>query len=176
MENKLVTLTEILERYETENIEDILDIRTYAPIALKKQIINFSIQALIKDNGNSMITYDSIDKEVFLIITALQIYTNIDFNQNKGVEIYDVLMERQIVQKIILTIGPDFADYEDMYNAKWKDFMRDNNSIEAIIAKELNNFNLIIQSGMVDLIKGLDLKDIDLSKLLNQITETADDD
>lgn len=176
MENKLVTLTEILERYETENIEDILDIRTYAPIALKKQIINFSIQALIKDNGNSMITYDSIDKDVFLIITALQIYTNIDFKENKGVEIYDALMEKQIVQKIILSIGPDFVDYEDMYNAKWKDFMRDNNSIEAIIAKELNNFNLIIQSGMVDLIKGLDLKDIDLSKLLNQITETADDD
>lgn len=175
MENKLVTLTEILERYETENIEDILDIRTYAPIALKKQIINFSIQALIKDNGNSMITYDSIDKDVFLIITALQIYTNIDFKENKGVEIYDALMEKQIVQKIILSIGPDFVDYEDMYNAKWKDFMRDNNSIEAIIAKELNNFNLIIQSGMVDLIKGLDLKDIDLSKLLNQITETADD-
>ena len=138
MENKLVTLTEILERYETENIEDILDIRTYAPIALKKQIINFSIQALIKDNGNSMITYDSIDKDVFLIITALQIYTNIDFKENKGVEIYDALMEKQIVQKIILSIGPDFVDYEDMYNAKWKDFMRDNNSIEAIIAKELN--------------------------------------
>ena len=125
------------------SIED-LDVRSYIPFEEKKQIIYAIIDTLLlEDNG--IVSFDELDRFVTFIMVAFDSYLkNVDF-ENKYIECYDALSESGIITEIMSVIGEDLRELNNFFEMECASRL-EQNSIENILNRKLNEINLIINT------------------------------
>ena len=95
-----------------------------------------------------------------MITTALQLYTNIEFEGESTYEVLDSLAEAGLIDRILEEIGKDFEEFKKLYKLAWEDHMRNHNSLEAIVSRELRFINLSVQEAIVEGAKGIDSTEV----------------
>lgn len=147
------------EKSKDEIVSTIIATR-YVPIDVKKAVIKLMIDTLGKESVSYTATYSSIDKYLTYIISVLQLYTKLDIQPKQVNQDLDLLMSNSLITPIFDAIGEDVREYKAMYEMGWQDYIRDHNSLEAIISRELHNFNLNLQENMVKSAENLDMTDV----------------
>ena len=137
-----------------------LKIGHYVPIAIKITAIEEIIKALGKESESYPITVNSISAYHALITTTLQLYTNIEFEGKSAYEVLDSLAEAGLIDRILEEIGKDFEEFKKLYKLAWEDHMRNHNSLEAIVSRELRFINLSIQEAIVEGAKEIDSTEV----------------
>lgn len=130
MENK-ITVKEFIEKYNGD--VEILKVRTYIPITEKRVVIEELIKRIIVEDG-LVTTYDSIAKLMISTLAAICLYTNLDATT---AEDYDTLCETNLLFKIYERINSegDYVTFQDMFDLRFRDFVRTANSTTGIINK-----------------------------------------
>lgn len=167
MGENTVNLDTIIEEFNSsvegatlEHAIPSLKIGHYVPIAIKITAIEEIIKALGKESENYTVTVNSISAYHVLITTALQLYTNIEFEGESTYEVLDSLSEAGLIDRILEEIGKDFEEFKKLYKLAWEDHMRNHNSLEAIVSRELRFINLSIQEAIVEGAKGIDSTEV----------------
>lgn len=167
MGENTVNLDTIIEEFNSsvegatlEHAIPSLKIGHYVPIAIKITAIEEIIKALGKESESYTVTVNSISVYHVLITTALQLYTNIEFEGESTYEVLDSLAEAGLINRILEEIGKDFEEFKKLYKLTWEDHMRNHNSLEAIVSRELRFINLSIQEAIVEGAKGIDSTEV----------------
>ena len=136
MGENTVNLDTIIEEFNSsvegatlEHAIPSLKIGHYVPIAIKITAIEEIIKALGKESESYTITVNSISAYHVLITTALQLYTNIEFEGESTYEVLDSLAEAGLIDRILEEIGKDFEEFKKLYQLAWEDHMRNHNSL-----------------------------------------------
>lgn len=137
-----------------------LKIDHYVPIGVKTAAIEAIIKTLAKENESYTVSVNSISAYHVLITTALQLYTNIEIEGEHTYEVLDGLMEFGLVDRILEEIGKDFEEFKKLYKLAWEDLMRNRNSLEAIVSRELRFINLSVQEAIVEGAKSIDSTEV----------------
>lgn len=137
-----------------------LEINHYVPIAVKTAAIEAILKTLAKENESYTVSVNSISAYHVMITTVLQLYTNIEIEGKTTYEVLDMLMEAGLVDVILEGIGKDFEEFKKLYRMAWEDLMRNRNSLEAIVSRELRFINLSIQEAIVEGAKGIDSTEV----------------
>ena len=165
MGENTVNLDTIIEEFNSsvegatlEHAIPSLKIGHYVPI--KITAIEEIIKALGKESESYTVTVNSISAYHVLITTALQLYTNIEFEGESTYEVLDSLAEAGLIDRILEEIGKDFEEFKKLYKLAWEDHMRNHNSLEAIVSRELRFINLSVQEAIVEGAKGIDSTEV----------------
>lgn len=152
--NKLNILTFIEEYNAAENKEKVLkklEIKTYAPLLLKKVAIDAVLDSLLEVE-NGLYTYNPLDKHLYFVLAVISTYTNLEYEEGEAYQSYDALMEKNFIDTIINSIGYDYADFVRLFEEALKIRIQENNSIPNIV----NNFLI----NLSDSIANFNIEDI----------------
>lgn len=149
--------------------EDLIK-RSYIPFAEKVQIVDILIDALAY-RVNGILTIDTNELDMNAFIAFVQAYTTLSFDN--GVDDYDVIMKKKIDAEIIRCIGDDYHTLTDMLEFKLDDLMKQNNTVEAVINRQLG----VVVDALTETIKSLDTKiqDTDIRKLSKSLSKGVQD-
>ena len=155
-----ITVKDFIEKYNGDT--DSLEIRVYIPITEKRAIIEKLVTGIITEDG-ILTTYDSIEKNIIFSLASINIYTNLGATTPED---YDALRETGLLFEIYekMDVNGDYKNFRDMFEMRFKDYMREANTLMGTVNKLLKNFE--------DVFKNLDAKQIgELLKLLDTVTK-----
>lgn len=113
-----------------------ITVKTYIPIEKKIESIVNMANELIHDNEHGMKEYNSIDKFITYVLTVTELYTDIELT-GEHMKDFDYLMQNDLFAEINQLIGTDVNNFNELVNMKWSDVMAFNNSMEAIVSREI---------------------------------------
>ena len=114
-----------------ENIE----ISKYVPIEQKRKYIDEALIPGLINYSGGIATYDSIEKKVVFLMTIVQCYTDLEIED--VYTDYDLLVESQIIIVILDYIKSDYAEFYDLFEARFTDALREYNSLEAVVNRNM---------------------------------------
>lgn len=126
---------ELIEKVKQgEHIQDVLDIKKFVSTS-KKDLSADALVETIAFLKNGIVSYDTNELELHTDITAIQLYTDLEFDNL--LEDYDLLLEYELLDKIAESVGVDYVRYIRMIENKLDDLCRENNTVEGILANNL---------------------------------------
>lgn len=133
---------------EGKNYKDIIEFISYIPFVKKKIMCESIADSCIKEE-NGMIICDHCMKQLTTDIMLINNYTNLEFNEESYVEEYDFLCENGIMKYIIEKIdGEEYWFIVETIDKIIEQKIKVHNSIENIIAKELEKFVNVIDKNL----------------------------
>lgn len=140
-------------------------VKHYLPITEKRDLIENTLHFDLLNFDNSFVTFNSIDKMVTFMGSIIAGYT--DFEREDPYEDFDVLMETGLMSNIIAEIGSDVDAYRDLFEMRLNDYIRDNNSLEAITANKLGEVVTPVKS-ILESIDGI-INDLTFEEVMNMV-------
>ena len=170
---KITELLELHEQGKTENLKELISIKTYMPVPEKLRIADVVIDASAEyDRG--YIKFDTYKKYLAFVFATIEAHTALEFAMgwDERIAEYDVLCEKGLFKHIIEGFQDSYDDCWFVLNMKCNDLLADN-SVEANMAKIAQSVieNLDVFAGTLsDKLAEIDLKkiipeDLDLNKL-----------
>ena len=162
---------------EGKSLSDLIQLKSYIPFVEKKILCDKIIEgSLYEENGMLLCNY--YDKKLFIEISIINNYTDIELDEENIVGDYDILCELGITEYILKRLGDNEKYFiYDMVEDGICQKIKIGNSMESIVKKGLDKFVNIIDKNtnpkeLSKLIKtfGKQLKDFDPNKL-TQIQE-----
>ena len=144
-----------------ENIKTALEVKDYVSFAEKYELCSSTLEACGEvDAQTGVITFDNLNRNITFIITALSVYTNLEFTFDEDAEVdsikeYDMLCRNKLVRPILDTFSEEYVECKDMLEIMQKDLIDSRNTTYNVIANML--------APVIDIIGG-ELKDFDWSK------------
>lgn len=146
-----MTVSECVKKFENCNSDiakksfmDSLKVRTYIPVKLKQTTIDYVLnKQLFKHDGN-LITYKSIDKMVYFMMSIVGLYLDLDLGN--ATDDFDAMMSSGFFDALIEAIGVDVDVYRDMFDATLNDYMREHNSIVVLVNHKLEQIGSLASS------------------------------
>lgn len=143
--SKKVTISNAAKEFEAStseitrtNILKKANVRTYLPIEEKRKSIEELIMKYLIEFLDSHITYDSIDKMVIFMMSVVSNYS--DLIAEDLYDDFDCLMSSGLMGGILEMIGGDVEAYRDLFELRLSDYIREHNSLEAILVRKANGF------------------------------------
>lgn len=149
---KVMEFIDIMSKENSaKRISAILETKKYLPIAEKRRIAEAVIEACTTDNGG-FIQIDSLDKYIMFTIAVISNYTNLEFGSDGDfLSDYDRLCEAGLLDTVISTFDKEYVRTNEILNMLLNDKLQ-NNSVEASLAKAVDNVNNYIDK-LVDILK-----------------------
>lgn len=158
--NDKVINTKINENAVSTYLKDKLEIKTYLPFRIKRELVETVVTQNIKwVDGIKKI--DAINEYVSFIVAVLSAHTNLEWS-NDPVADYDLLAESGLLPQIIAEFQESYSECDVLIKMARASALEDNN-INVLVGKFLNS---ILQKldGVGDVLKdklgNFDLKDI----------------
>jgi hypothetical protein len=123
---------------EGKSLSDLIQLKSYIPFVEKKILCDKIIEgSLYEENGMLLCNY--YDKKLFIEISIINNYTDIELDEENIVGDYDILCELGITEYILenMNFEESFFIYEMIGNII-KQKIKITNSVENILAKGLN--------------------------------------
>lgn len=159
-----MTVKELIVKLNEGNaVENVLNITQFISTSKKDLSADALVEtvAYIKDG---IICYDTNELELHTDITAIQLYTDLEFENL--LEDYDSLLEHEVIDKIAELVGVDYVRYIRMIENKLEDKCRENNTVEGIIASHLSRITTQTEATLKAVqskVEEADVKDISSS-------------
>lgn len=109
--------------------------KKYLPIAKKGELIEETLLLYIIEHKDAIVTYNSVDKAVFYMISVIRGYT--DLIVEDVYSDFDALMESGLMDGILEYIGADVDVYNSLFEMRANDYVRENNNIEVVIQRKI---------------------------------------
>lgn len=122
---------------------DCLEIRKYIPIEEKLDWINSVLNELIVCDGRITATYNTVTLEAMRVISIISLYTNLEVNNLTD---YDILVENNLIDVIYYSIGDDMLNYNQYFDDRKEDYIREKNSIDGILGRTLGEIVKLLES------------------------------
>lgn len=137
-----ITVKDFIEKYNGD--VEFLEIREYIPITEKRAIIEELIKKIITEE-DLLTTYDSIVKYLVFTIATISVYTNLDATTPED---YDTLRETKLLFEILEKIKGhgDYEDFHNMFEMRFKDYMRDKNTLMGTVNKLLESLKSVMEN------------------------------
>lgn len=174
MDKNRVDVKEIVKEYlslgklEANHNIPSLKVKHYIPISEKLKAIHSVLDVLCKQSESYTVTYSSIEVHYGFFLAVIELYTNITYKADDSYGALDTLLEYGLMDVILDEIGKDVDEFKKMYDMKLGDIVRDSNSIEAIVSRELRYFNEGLQELMIK-----SASEIDSTALMKELIEKA---
>lgn len=120
-----------------------LEYKKYISVEEKLGVINGVLENYIDSNGRITATYNSVSLEIAKIISAINLYTNLDI---KSLADYDFLAENDMVDLIIKNIGKDVYYFYQYFDDRKTDCLREKNSFDGIFSRFMGEIGKIMES------------------------------
>lgn len=130
-------VNELIELYK-ENEEGALqqfEISTYLPIEQKRRYIDEALVPGLITYQNGIAAFDSIEKKVAFLMAVIQCYTDLEIEDIY--KDYDALLSSGIMFRILETMKDDYSEFYDLFEARFNDALRDYNSLEAVVNRNM---------------------------------------
>lgn len=108
----------------------------YLPILEKSNLIEETLRLEILKYDDAVVSYDSIDKAVFYMISVIKGYTNLTIED--PYTDFDALMQSGLMNNILECIGEDVDIYNQLFEMRLNDIIRESNGIETVVQKKMN--------------------------------------
>lgn len=159
-------INELIEKMNNGNVnlKEILEIRTYIPIAEKKQII----QDVIGESYyvyEGVLMFDSIDKKMNFDVAMIKYHTNLDIDEDV-VAAYDAIHGSSygnLYEALIEEFPYDYCECEKLLDSAVEDLYRQF-SVEASVGKVADTLSIGIKKVSDTLTKKT--QDIDLNEII----------
>lgn len=170
---KIMEFVELYENGKIENIRETLEVKDYIPFAEKYELCASTLAACNEvDETTGLITVDSINRQVTFTITALSMYTNLEFTFDENTEFdsiaeYDMLCKHGLVKPILKLIGDDYAVCEEMLMTMHNDMVTNNNTLHNVvgnITKQVLGVVTELANLMQNKMESFDFSQIDINK------------
>ena len=138
-----MTVKEFIQKYNGDI--DCLEIRKYIPIQEKIGTINSVLKELIEVDGKISASYNTVSLELGRVTTAITLYTNLEI---KSMADYDTLAENKLIRPILECIGDDVLFFNQCFDDRKNDYIRESNSIDGIFGRLVNEINNLM--GKID--------------------------
>lgn len=117
---------------------------TYLPIMEKSNLIEETLRLDVINYDDAIVSYDSIEKTVFYIISVIKGYTNLTIED--PYTDFDALMQSGLMNNIFECIGEDVDIYNQLFEMRLSDILRENNGIESVVQKKMNDLFKPVES------------------------------
>jgi hypothetical protein len=171
---KIRELIDKIKEDENLNLETTLEIRTYIPIMVKRNIINNIILSSVSYE-NGFVQFDSVAAEVHFDVAMAKYHTNIEFGDSIE-ENYDMLKDYVLsganLQTLITSLyRKDYDECYEMLMLSVQD-LKEQYTVEATVARVANKI-----SDALDNLIGVfanQAENMDLSKILPEGVDVED--
>lgn len=145
---KVQAFIEKVKNEGTDNLKEMLAIRDYAQFDEKYDLCSSVIDECNDiDEQTGIVSVDSVMRHVVFTITAISLYTNLEFSYDEKSEItsideYNVLCENKLLKHIIDGFADEYAECEQMLETMQNDLIANHNNVYHVIgnvAKQLLN-------------------------------------
>lgn len=129
----------------------------YLSIIEKSKLINDTLYSDILQFDNDIVTYDSIDKAVFYMLAIIKGYTDLEVGD--PYDDFDILMETGFMSNLLLDIGEDTEVFQNLFELRLADIIREHNGIEAVVNKKLEDLISPVEAvldAVIDGVKSVD--------------------
>lgn len=126
-----MTVSELIEA--KNNGIDVIT-RTYVPVREKIKFIDVLISEII-NYSEGIVTYDSITRKISLLTTLVVMYTDVEIVD--AYEAYDELLSSGVLVDILKDVESDYREFVDLFDAKFNDVVRQHNSLEAVVNRNV---------------------------------------
>lgn len=133
---------------EGKSLSDLIQLKSYIPFVEKKILCDKIIEgSLYEENGMLLCNY--YDKKLFIEISIINNYTDIELDEENIVGDYDILCELGIVEHILKCLDDDEKYFiYDMVEDGICQKIKIGNSMESVVKKGLDKFVNIIDKNM----------------------------
>lgn len=142
------TFEEFIQKHITTTYVDFMTKNVYCDGIIKAS-------SMIKDGDKEFIKINSAARYVFFVMRLIQLYTDIELNNDDIISEYDKLNEVGAISVLMSAIPEsEYAEFETILNMKLDDFMTNEYSITALLYNLKQSFNIseeIINSVLEDL-------------------------
>lgn len=186
-ENKVYTVLEFVEECERNStkvavlnklIKEI-NIKEYVPYSTKVFMAKkMTENACVKDGE---FLNDSPKRYLSYIMSLIELYTDLELNEEDTSLEYDALKSSGMLTAIINHIGEEeFNEYKSIWKMVYEDTLRNHTSATSVIKRNIERFGVICNEGLLALAKAIDsipVEDIvNRVHVLNKITSKSDND
>ena len=139
-------INEFINLYNEGKIEDIktaLEVKDYIPFAEKYELCSSTLEACGEvDKKTGIIAFDNLNRNITFIITALAVYTNLEFTFDADAEVdsikeYDMLCRNKLIRPILDAFSEEYAECKEMLEIMQKDMIEHQNSVYKVLANML---------------------------------------
>lgn len=142
------TFEEFIQKHITTTYVDFMTKNVYCDSIIKAS-------TTIKDGDREFIKINSASRYIFFVMRLIQLYTDIELNNDDIISEYDKLNEVGAISVLMYAIPEsEYAEFEEILNMKLDDFMTNEYSITALLYNLKQSFNIseeIINSVLEDL-------------------------
>ena len=144
-------ILEFITKYkngEIKNLRETLAVRDYATFAEKYDLCSsVLVECNTIDEKTGVVVIDSVMRHVVFTITALSLYTNLEFSSDENSETtsideYDMLCENKLLELIIDEFAEEYTGCEHMLNTMQNDLVVNSNGIHNIISKIVSQIDI----------------------------------
>ena len=155
------------QNLKDDYLKDNLEITTYVPF-IKKVTYAASLAQntmIDKDTGNVRVSSES--NYLFFVRSIIELYTDLEIENNAFYDEYDLLNESGLLDKIMQMIPEkEIAEFNTICDMKRSDLLQNKYENHAFIASQVERFGALI---------GITLKPV-LEKISEQIENMSDED
>lgn len=126
-----------------------IEVKTYVPYA-EKVVHSEAVLSKTAKRVHGVLQNNSTLRYLTFITSILKLYTNLELNQEKPHEDYDLLKQFGIVEDIIARIGDDFNEFGTVFNMTWDDMLYNENNWRMFVASVANNFMENVEKNLKD--------------------------
>lgn len=157
---KKIFNTKINEHAVSDYLKEKLEIKTYIPFRVKRQIAEMVVAQNIKE-VNGVKKYDSIDGYIGFIVASIAAHTNLQFSDDPVAD-YDLLAESGLLPQIIAEFKTSHDEIDILLKMALASELEDNN-IEVLVGhfldkilKKIDNFG----DALKDKFEGFNIADV----------------
>lgn len=163
-------IKEFINLYNEGKVADIktaLEVKDYIPFAEKYELCSSTLEACGEvDTETGTIAFDNLNRNLTFIITALSVYTNLEFTFDENAEVdsikeYDMLCRNKLIRPILDTFAEEYVECKEMLEIMQKDMTDKHNATYKVIVNTL----LPIVDAVEAALDGFDFSNLNLGSL-----------